>query len=206
MSVYHSSKHWDFWLNKAKEDEDYADPNIPTDKTVEALVSAFPEDPRMILEIGCGFGRLTREIKKLYPKAYVKGFDINEKVLDKAALLSGYKRSSNPTSDRVPLYYFNSGDLSGKSKDDVIYCVQVFQHLPANEKREYIRQVYGRLNPGGIFRFQYIEGDADTFLTHDARWEDIKKWLLDAGFQIFDVQKNLLVPRWTWVTAQKAAA
>ena len=205
MSVPHSSKHWDFWLNKAKEDEDYADPNISTAKTVEALVEAFPEDPRMILEIGCGFGRLTREIKKLYPKAYVKGYDINEKVLDKAASLSGYKRSSNPTSDRVPLYYFNSGDLTSKHKEDVVYCVQVFQHLPTDEKREYLRQIYNCLNVGGIFRFQYVEGDADTFLSHDAKWDDMSRWLDDAGFEIASVDFNLIIPRWTWVTAVKEA-
>lgn len=203
MSIDHSSKHWDFWLNRATS-EDYADLNIPTEKQVEALVVAFPKNPHGILEIGCGYGRLTREMKKLYPDAYVKGFDINEKVLDEAAKLSGYKRSSHPTSQRVPLYYFNSGDLTGFANgEDVIYSVQLFQHLPVDEKREYIHQIYGHLNKGGVFCFQYVEGTTDVFLQHDALWADVSQWLVDAGFEIAQVDHNLIQDRWTWVTAVK---
>lgn len=197
------------WLSVEPTEEDIRahifDPNISLDDTVKAVTRNFPANPKMILEIGCGIGRITREVKKLYPEAFVKGYDINPKLLEEAARLSGYKRSSNPTSQRVPLYYEISKifDKHTESREDAIYSVCVFQHLPTDEKREYISDAYKLLNKDGVFTVQFVEGDHDSFVNHTCSMMDMKTWFEEAGFFVSNISNGVVHQDWSWITGVK---
>jgi cyclopropane fatty-acyl-phospholipid synthase-like methyltransferase len=164
-----------------------SDPNISLDDTVEAVVSAFPYQPQRILEIGCGYGRLTEVIAKAFPDAVVMGVDINPQVL--------------PESWRQVMYVCRD-DLIGLSGFDVIYSVAVFQHLPDVEKRAYITQAYQALNRGGVFRLQFIDGDRDNFCDHWVDLDEITTWFDDVGFHVQEMS-HLVHPQWCWITGLK---
>jgi trans-aconitate 2-methyltransferase len=166
-----------------------ADPNISIDETIEAVVSAFPDDPQHILEIGCGFGRLTQPVADRYPDAHVTGIDINPAVLPKSY-------AQNRTT------YLCRDDLIGLSGFDAIYSVAVFQHLPDAEKRAYISQAYQALNRGGVFRLQFIEGDRDNFCDHWVELTDIGAWFDDVGFHLQEISHSVH-PQWCWITGLK---
>lgn len=191
------SKHDDFWRNEATS-EDYADLNISTKAQVDYLLEnirpAVYGRAGRVLEIGCGYGRLTDEIQRKLPSAVVVGVDISDKVITEAVKRRGQKSE--------PLYYA-APNIKGIPPKEAVYCVQVFQHLPNDRKQEYIIDVADALVVGGVFVFQYVEGTADTFLTHDASFNDVSTWLRDAGFEIASYELNLIQPRWTWVTAVK---
>lgn len=189
------SNHDNFWLNAAKA-EDYADLSISTDKQVAYLVDALQPVVRakkvpFITEFGCGYGRLTRRIQRKFPKALITGIDINPDIIAQAK-----------EQDQNAIYGVKA-DLKGSPKQDAIYCVQVLQHMPKERKRQFIEEAAEALNYGGVLVFQYVEGDSDTFLTHDARFVDVSTWLQDAGLEIASYEQNLIQDRWTWVTAVK---
>lgn len=184
----------EYWLSITDDSEwrrnSIADPNISLADTVDAVVSAFRKrpKPKRILEIGCGYGRLTREIRQRFPNADVFGFDINPAVLDVAR-------------DYDPGTTFTD-DLEGIAEMDAVYAVAMFQHLPDTEKQAYVRQAFEALNPGGVLRVQFIEGDRDNFLDHWTTAAQMVAWAKDAGFTT-RVTAGVVHPQWSWLTATK---
>jgi trans-aconitate 2-methyltransferase len=164
-----------------------ADPNISLDETAEAVVCAIPDEPDRILEIGCGYGRLTEAIAEAFPDAVVVGVDINPQVL--------------PESSRQVMYICRD-DLVGLSGFDAIYSVAVFQHLPDAEKRAYIAQSYTTLRDDGVLRVQFIEGDRDNHLDHWTPREVMAGWFDDVGFNVVATE-TMVHPQWTWITGVK---
>jgi cyclopropane fatty-acyl-phospholipid synthase-like methyltransferase len=198
------NQHDEFWRKQATS-EDYADANIPTKEQVDFLVNALrPAVHRTnasILEFGCGYGRLTKQIKKAFPAAFVAGVDINANVLAKAREYAGHAKTSREQS-KYPMFY-QAADIKNVPPKDAIYSVAVLQHMPSDRKRQFFAEAAAALNRAGVLVFQYVEGDSDTFLTHDAKVEDVSKWLRQAGFEIASYEQNLIQDRWTWIVAVK---
>ena len=190
-----TKKHDDFWRNEATS-EDYADTNIPLKAQVDYLVEAlkpavFMDKVPLVTEFGCGYGRLTREIQRAFPKALVTGIDINSDIIEKAK-----------ARDKDSVYGV-ANTLKGRPEQSAVYCVQVLQHMPNDRKRQFFQEAASVLRRAGVLVFQYVEGASNTFLTHDAEFKDVSEWLTDAGFEVASVEHNLIQDRWTWVTAVK---
>lgn len=166
-----------------------SDPNISTDETVKAIVNVFNK-PRSVLEIGCGYGRLMTEIKKLYPNARVSGIDVNPDLVKEA------KQSG--------LLCYARDNLTGVAKKDVIYSVAVFQHLPDRQKTAYVNQSFNTLYSGGVLRVQFIEGERNNFLDHWVTADRMTGWFKEAGFKVDQlVERGLAHPQWSWITGVK---
>jgi trans-aconitate methyltransferase len=166
-----------------------SDPNISQDETIDAIVSAFPDDNlERIVEIGCGYGRLTSVIAGWYPDATVSGIDINPAVL--ACALPGAS-------------YYCADHLTDFRNQDAIYSVALFQHLPHDEQRFYICEAADALRPGGVFRLQFIEGDRDNFCDHWTPLERMRGWFDEALLDVGSVDRGLAHPQWTWITGIK---
>ncbi|AHH20834.1 methyltransferase domain-containing protein [Nocardia nova SH22a] len=170
------------------------DPAISVDETVAVITAAAPPQPGRILELGCGYGRLTREIGRVYPEAVIIGLDINPDVLDVA-------RGYDPRT--TFLYDERLSHLS--TTLDLIYSVAVFQHLPDGEKQAYIAQASTVLDAGGVLRVQFIAGDRDDHLDHWVPADRMIRWARAAGFADVSVDEGLAHPQWAWLTAVKAA-
>lgn len=167
------------------------DPNIPLGATLAAITEAFPRGPERILEIGCGYGRLTSEIAPLYPDAWVTGIDISPDVLPRS-----YAQQR--------ITYLLRDNLRDLPRQDAIYSVAVFQHLPEQEKRDYIFDAADILNPGGVLRVQFIQGDRDIHLDHWATADRMERWFTEAGLGVSAIDVGLAHPQWTWMTGVKA--
>jgi trans-aconitate 2-methyltransferase len=162
------------------------DPGIPLDETLSAITTAFPPDPQRILEIGCGYGRLTAKIATMYPDAQVTGTDINPAIL--------------PRSDAIT--YLCTDTLAGLPPQDAIYSVAVFQHLTDMQKRDYIAQAAELLTPGGVLRVQFIAGARDNFCDHWIAEERMRQWFSGNGLTV-SVDHALAHSQWTWMTGTK---
>lgn len=170
-----------------------ADPNISLSATVDAIVAPFPPSPKRIIEIGCGYGRLTREISARFPKAAVTGIDVNPDVLKEAR---AYDPDTHFMRDDT-LWSF------GVDAADAIYTVAVFQHLTDFEKHAYITQAHDVLSVGGVLRVQFIEGDRNVYLDHWVSAEQMVLWAHDAGYTKTTVTRGLCHPQWSWLTCTK---
>lgn len=190
-------QHDDWWKTKATKD-DICDKALTVDDFLPLILPELAPAIKKgsnILDFGCGIGRLTIPVAKHFTQANLIGVDINQSFLEEAIGAA----ADGLVTDRCYFMPF----LDTNIKVDAAFSVSVFQHMLNDTKKEYIHQIARALNKGGIFRFQYVEGEADSFLTHDATFLDISNWCAQADLEIAHVENDLIKPRWTWVTAVK---
>src|SRR5580698_8240819 len=107
-------------------------------------------DPKAmrVLEIGCGAGRLTRALAKLFGE--VHAVDVSGEMVERAkAALKDFPHAH--------VYQNNGCDLTvvPELEFDFAYSAIVFQHIPSREVIEsYVREVNRLLRPGALFKFQ----------------------------------------------------
>jgi SAM-dependent methyltransferase len=124
----------------------------------------YPHDS--VLEIGCGFGRMTRAIAE-YASRGVVGIDISPSLISLAKIrLADVMNATVMEGDGIT--------LNGVPDDafDVAFEYTVFQHIPAEEViRSYIREVYKKLKNYGVFVMHGRDVPAsDTGLSPGNTW------------------------------------
>jgi SAM-dependent methyltransferase len=119
-----------------------------------------------VLEIGCGAGRLTRALSKLFGE--VHAVDVSGEMVAQA-------RRALADCPKVHLYQNNGCDLSVVPAlgFDFAYSVVVFQHIPSYEIIEnYVREVHRLLRPGALFKFQ-VQGYLKVRSSPDDTWHGV---------------------------------
>jgi cyclopropane fatty-acyl-phospholipid synthase-like methyltransferase len=116
-----------------------------------------------VLEIGCGAGRVTRALAKLFGE--VHAVDVSGEMVRQAAeALRGYPHAF--------VYQNNGKDLAivPEQEFDFAFSSIVFQHIPSREVIEnYVREVHRLLRPGALFKFQ-VQGDSTLQTRPDDTW------------------------------------
>jgi SAM-dependent methyltransferase len=117
-----------------------------------------------VLEIGCGAGRITRALSKLFGE--VHGIDVSGEMV---------ARAKEALRDRpnAHVYQNNGTDLSvipSGLEFDFAFSMIVFQHIPSRDVIEnYVREVHRLLRPGALFKFQ-VQGNTDVKSAPDDTW------------------------------------
>lgn len=105
-----------------------------------------------VLEIGCGAGRVTRALSKVFGE--VHAVDVSGEMVARA-------RAALHDRPNVTVYQNNGCDLAVVPPlvFDFAFSSHVFQHIPSREVIEsYVREVYRLLRPGALFKFQ-VQGE-----------------------------------------------
>lgn len=102
------------------------------------------ENPREIIDIGCGPGNSTRVLKDRFPDAHIVGADYSQNMIDKA-------KSQNDGIDFMLFDANNDFPLLNK-KFDVVFSNACIQWIPNH--RELIKNMMGVLNDGGVLAVQ----------------------------------------------------
>lgn len=116
-----------------------------------------------VLEIGCGAGRVTRALGRLFGE--VHAVDVSAEMVQQA-------KSACHDLPNVHIYLGNGMDLSciPAQEFDFAFSTIVFQHIPSREVIEsYVREVNRLLRPGRLFKFQ-VQGDANLLTDPDDTW------------------------------------
>ncbi len=116
-----------------------------------------------VLEIGCGAGRVTRALAKLFGE--VHAVDVSGEMIRQAReALRGHPNAF--------VHQNNGQDLSvvpGQPFDFAFSSI-VFQHIPSREIIEnYVKEVNRLLRPGALFKFQ-VQGDSTLVTQPDDTW------------------------------------
>ncbi|MBI5281466.1 MAG: class I SAM-dependent methyltransferase [Candidatus Solibacter usitatus] len=123
------------------------------------------KDPRQlkVLEIGCGAGRVTRALARLFGE--VHAIDVSgEMVAQATAALRSRPNAHVYQNNGMDLSVVPGGDF------DFAFSTIVFQHIPSREVIEnYVREVHRLLRPDALFKFQ-VQGDPTLQTDADDTW------------------------------------
>ncbi len=152
-----------------------------------------------VLDLGCGVGRLALPVAEAFGvTVHVIGVDLSPRMVEIASHEVSRRRLRNVTfvtgdGRTVPLF----GPFCAA------YSMVTFQHLPREASLSYITQVGQRLVTGGRFRFQFVEGTEDAFLSHGLDAEEVVQTCEQAGLTVLACDRGRLYPNWTFITAAK---
>jgi len=117
-----------------------------------------------VLEIGCGAGRITRALSRIFGE--VHGVDVSGEMVTLA-------RRALADRPNVHIHQNNGRDLGVLPEGllfDFAYSTIVFQHIPSREVIEnYVREVGRLLREGSLFKFQ-VQGDTSMKTDPDDTW------------------------------------
>jgi ubiquinone/menaquinone biosynthesis C-methylase UbiE len=172
----------------------------------ELILKDLPSQP-VIMEIGCGVGRLLFGWKGAH---VIIGVDISANMLKKAEEFAHNKRIH-------PVLIKTDGAVIDCPNNQVhlAYSFLVFQHIQTHEEiKAYMKEIHRVLAPGGFFRVQTFKGQPqseDQFGGFHGRFypslEEFQKDLESCveGFTIVEASEGQGHPEWLWLTLQKGA-
>jgi len=109
--------------------------------TIEFLLSYISKVKfNSIVDIGCGDGRFTSELSKVFPDANIVGIDYSERAINLA-------KAMNPG---IPFIQMDITKSSTKEKYDVGILMEVLEHIPPEGVRNFLHGVSGLLCDGGV--------------------------------------------------------
>jgi protein-L-isoaspartate O-methyltransferase len=118
-------------------------------------------DQMRVLEIGCGAGRVTRSLARIFGE--VHAVDVSGQMVRQARLALTYCPNAK-------VYQNNGMDLSvvPALPYDFAFSTLVFQHIPSYSViQSYIRETHRLLLPGGLFKFQVRGNTADQSMANE---------------------------------------
>jgi len=101
------------------------------------------EEPRAILDFGCGTGTSARWFRETLPSAEVLGVDVSTGSLEVARRLHG----------ELGVKFSSLSDYPAERQFDLAFCNGVFHHIPPAERPQAVSFVVRALRPGGLFAF-----------------------------------------------------
>lgn len=189
----------DVWWSNLEGDEIghnlHGNPPYDVEAVAERIIFAHPYAGR-ILDMGCGIGRLTREIADQMDTSSVLAFDISGPSIFRAAEHNSHILYWHSDGRTIP-----SG-ITGTF--DLIYSITMFQHIPHDAKWNYIVQAGERLRPGGAFVFTVAVGDEPpSFLNHQLTRQELEDFAsaMTNLFETVSVDHDP-VTDWWWVEAR----
>lgn len=111
---------------------------------VDAAKRILRHEPTKVLEFASGYGRVTRHLKKLLPRATVIASDIHSDACDFIETqfdVSTYISSYDPDAVEIGSGY------------DFIFVLSLFSHLPHRTFGPWLVSLYDKLAPGGALLF-----------------------------------------------------
>ncbi len=115
-----------------------------TQPSIDLAARIEVENPRDIIDIGCGPGNSTRVVKDRFPEARATGADLSDNMLEAA-------RRDNPDCDFIKLDV--GGDLSALTgKFDVVFSNACLQWV--SEHRRLLPSLFSLLRKGGALAVQ----------------------------------------------------
>lgn len=136
-----------------------------------------------VLEIGCGAGRVTRALARIFGQ--VHAVDVSGEMIQRA-------KQALVDFPNAFVYQNNGKDLDVVPAQpfDFAFSSIVFQHIPSREVIEnYVKEVARLLLPGALFKFQ-VQGDSSLQTHPDDTWlgvafsdRDAVEMALRCGFE-----------------------
>jgi SAM-dependent methyltransferase len=110
-----------------------------------ALLEFIPQGTRRILDLGTGDGRLLNLVRREHPDTDAVAVDFSPTMLEEARKRFGGDASINVVEHNL------DGPLPELGKFDAVISSFAIHHVVHERKRALYAEIYGLLNPGGVF-------------------------------------------------------
>ena len=134
---------------------------------VEAVLAEIPPNSRQ-LDMGCGVGFLLLLSSNLRGAGPVTGVDVDKAGLE---LARGVLREHAPGRRKPHLCTLQEWNAAPQSGFDVVTMVDVMHHVPWTQRQGFLKDLFGRVRPGGLFIYKDI--------AQKPRWAAIANFLHD---------------------------
>jgi len=198
-----TQRNW--WNNEAFADERYrtlawggdgtAEQVAPTIDAILENLRSFIRPGITVVELGAGPGRIINRLARMFPDTNFVAVDISE-----AMISLGVDDRPNNVMTKV----CDGTALPDDVTADLIYSVEVFQHLDAHTKQSYLTSIRKCLTDDGVAVIQYVEGlDEDVFVCHPETAANMRAFIKDAGLKLKKTTvPNRIHDEWRWLVMQ----
>lgn len=192
------------------------------------VIAQYAENPKSVLDLGCGFGKSALPIAQKWPEATVEAIDLSEGCLRLAAVEAEEAKLDNLTYIR--------GDVAQTGRPaesyDLVTSTMLLHELDTNAVKETMKEAHRVLAPGGaLVQLDFrARNKVEEFFLHGhgqrnnepymAAFDelDFKSYLESIGFTDIEIKPFEDSPGataedfpkwrlpWTVITARKAAA
>lgn len=92
-----------------------------------------------VAEVGCGDGKILKELAMKYPEKYFEGFDLSSKSILFAKAFGHYQN----------LKFYDTDFSLGEDLYDTILCIETLEHISDEDTPSFVHSLYKRLKSGG---------------------------------------------------------
>lgn len=149
-----------------------------------------------LLDIGCGWGRLTLPMATSRPEATVWGVDVS------ARMLGHLTRAASGQSNVRAALCAGHGIPTDIPCLDGAWSMLTFQHLPVDQQSTYLATIAGLLHPGAPIVVQFVDNTEPGPLSHPVAAGVVLGWCAAAGLAA-QVALDPDRPTWRWLQAWK---
>lgn len=104
--------------------EDFVNGNPRVERAYQEIKTWFVNNPKDVLEIGCGIGTVANRLAKIFPDTNFNAFDISPKSIEIAKLLFQNRNLNYYLANEINEVFFPQDQVF-----DIIYLIDVFEHL-----------------------------------------------------------------------------
>lgn len=108
--------------------------------TIEFIINKLKQENfESLLDVGCGDGRLVKELSFEFTNKLIKGVDYSEKAIRIAKALN-------------PNLNFVCADITSQQvmEADIVTLIEVFEHIPPDISESFVEGIYNQLKTNGI--------------------------------------------------------
>ena len=109
--------------------------------TIEFLIQKISSEIcfESIIDVGCGDGRLVKELREDFPAKRIQGIDFSQRAINLAKALNSAGE-------------FYCKDITEKpdKRFDICTLIEVFEHIPPNSSNQFVEGIANHLNKSGI--------------------------------------------------------
>jgi SAM-dependent methyltransferase len=141
----------------------------------------IPPAATSLLDVGCNVGELLEYCHKLYPLMHLAGVEINRAALERARQRLPFTELYSSSAVEMPF---------ADQSFDCITCIETLEHIPAQLRKQCLREIRRVLKPGGRFVlrvphagiFAFLDSNNLRFRLPSVYRRLLKKGRRDAGY------------------------
>lgn len=166
----------------------YVHGNRRLEAAIRFSLEWIPGGARRILDVGCGIGWSSWEIKRNFPEAFVLGLDLSDKVVEIAKLLFENEKRGI----KFIVHDITEWNELFEQTFDAILFLDSYEHIPASSRPKVHKVIKDALTEGGVIILTFPSLFHQRFLRtyhkdrlqpvdEDVTYEDIGKIANDIG-------------------------